>query len=290
MSAGADGARAPRRFRFVQFEFPFVLGPADGRYVLRDHADEAALRVLVVAGLGAPERRRLGRRRARAAAPEPPPAPVPTTRVTVVRGQPVDGAGAAAWLADPAARVAPELAVVNRVLHLHRIAAADAAVRPVALGAASAVRVGHGLGEEVADGRWTVAVVPGAPGGAGRARREAVLRPQERLAALLGGRDAPLAAEALALDARAALDGGRDREAALLLRVALDAALAELVPWAETAALAARLGELRDARGPVEAAADAALAGGLDATEADAVARVLGRLEAALRARVAHLG
>jgi hypothetical protein len=287
----SGSAGTARRFRFVQFEFPFVLGPAPGRYVIRDHADEAALRVLVVAGLGAPERRLLGRRRARAVAPEPAAAPVPTTRVTVIRGHPVDDAGAAEWLREPGGHVDPELAVLNRVLHLHRIAAADPTVRPVAAAGATAVRVGHGLGEEVAGGRWTEAVTPPPPGAAPRrGRREEALRPQERLAALLGGRDAPLAAEALALDARAARDGGRDREAALLLRVALEAALAELAPWGGTADLAARLDELGEARGAVGGAANAALAGGLDPGQVADVERVLARVEAALRARTANLG
>ena len=126
--------------------------------------------------------------------------------------------------------------------------------------------------------------------GAGRRRapsppRAAALRPQERLAALLGARDAPLAAEELALRARVDLDAGRRREAALQLRIALEAGLAELEPWREQ--LADRLAELRDARGAVGAAANAALQGGIDDETAAEVERVLERLEAALRARVA---
>ena len=52
--------------------------------------------------------------------------------------------------------------------------------------------------------------------------------PEERFAALLGGRESPLAAEELVLRARADLDAGRPREAALQARVALEALLAEL--------------------------------------------------------------
>jgi hypothetical protein len=68
--------------------------------------------------------------------------------------------------------------------------------------------------------------------------------------------------------------------------VALEAALAELVPWAERDDLAARLEELRAERTAVGDAANAALQGGLTAEQAADVERVVGRLEAALRARV----
>jgi hypothetical protein len=118
-----------------------------------------------------------------------------------------------------------------------------------------------------------------------RTRRAAALRPQERLAALLGGRDAPLAAEELALRARIDLDAGRRREAALQLRIALECGLAELEPWREQ--LGERLEELRGARGAVGDAANAALQGGIDDGTAEEVERVLTRLEAALRARAA---
>ncbi|TML06839.1 MAG: hypothetical protein E6G41_05870 [Actinobacteria bacterium] len=65
----------------------------------------------------------------------------------------------------------------------------------------------------------------------------------------------------------------------------MEAGLAELEPWREQ--LADRLAELRDARGAVGAAANAALQGGIDDETAAEVERVLERLEAALRARVA---
>ena len=56
-----------------------------------------------------------------------------------------------------------------------------------------------------------------AAAGARPARGRSCCRPQERLAALLGGRDAALACEELALRARGDLDHGRAREAALQL-------------------------------------------------------------------------
>ena len=77
------------------------------------------------------------------------------------------------------------------------------------------------------------------------------------------------------------------REAALGLRIAFEAALAELEPWRETAGLAPRLEELRSRQAEVDAAAQAALQGGLDDTQIEAITSASGRLEAALRARVA---
>jgi hypothetical protein len=273
-------------FRFVQFEFPWELGPPPGRYVLRDHAGEADLRVLVIATLGARERRLLGRRRARDAEPEPEPTPVTTSRATLIRGQDVEEADAAAWIADPGEPVPEELEILNRVIAMHRVASADSTVREVRLEQALVVRVGYGRGEEVADGRWTEAVEPGEPREA-RTRVRSALRPQERLAALLGGRDAALACEELVLRARADLDAGRHREAALQLRVALEAAIAELEAWRESGDMAARIEELKTHRGAVGDAANAALRGGLEEATIDAVYDAVHRVESALRARTA---
>jgi hypothetical protein len=114
-----------------------------------------------------------------------------------------------------------------------------------------------------------------------------VLRPQERLAALLGGRDRALATEELALRARADLDAGRFGAAALEARVALEAALVELAPTLSAPGMSERLEELRELRDGVIAAANAALAAPLTDAQRDTVARALGRVEAALRARTA---
>jgi hypothetical protein len=116
-----------------------------------------------------------------------------------------------------------------------------------------------------------------------------MLQPQQRLAALLSGRDVALACEELALRARVDLDQGRGREAALQLSAALDAALAELEGWRGTEAVATRLDELHEHREPVDRAAGAALEGGLQPEHTEAVEAALGRLEATLRARTASL-
>jgi hypothetical protein len=254
---------------------------------VRGHAGEIE-HVLVIATLGAPQRRWLRGRRPRTAAPAP--APVSTARVTLVAARRLaDRKAADRWLREASARGDEEarsaVAVLNRVLHLHRVASADAHVREVSADQALVVRLGIGEGEQVAEGRWVRAVeLPRRP--ASR-RRDAALRPQERLAALLGARDVALACEVLALRARQDVDAGHRREAALQVQAALTAALAELEPWSARGDLAQRLDDLRE-RGPaVAAAAQAALQGGVDDEHHDAVREALQRLEAALRARTA---
>lgn len=282
-----------RRFRFVQLEFPWALGPEPGRYAMRERLGEAPAHVLVLHVLGAAQRRFLPlRRRGRAVeiAPEPAPEPVVTSRATLVDTTALDDDEAAArWLddADLEALVADALARLNRVLHAHRVAAADPYACWVAREQALVMRVGFGDGEHVADGRWQRArELPRTPPASLRPRT-AALRPQERLAALLAGRDVALACEELTLRVRLDVGGQRWREAALGLRVALDAAVAELEPWREVTGVARRLQELREHHDAIGAVADAALQGGLSDAQIEAVSAVLGRLEAALRARVA---
>jgi hypothetical protein len=169
-------------------------------------------------------------------------------------------------------------------VHAHRAAALDPQIADVGPGAALAVRVGYGDGEQLAEGEFAAAVeVPYAE----RRRRGELLRPQERVAEVLGGKAAVPACELLVIRARADVDAGRRREAALQLEVALVAALAELEPWAPRGDLAARLDELRVLRPGVQAAARSALQGGVDDDEDAAVRHALERLEAALRARTA---
>lgn len=248
--------------------------------------------VVVLGTQGAEKRSRLKRRRARPADPEPEPAAVPTTRATVIDvGSDFDDEETAhAWLGrgvqDGEAEAMRALEVLNRVLHAHRAAAADPYLRDVAGEQALVARLGFGAGEQVADGRWREAVEldlePRRP------RRIAALRPQERLAAILGGKDRTLACEELTLRARLDLDEGRPREAALQLRIALEAALAELEELREVEDIGERLDELRDARAEVGAAAHAALAGELEPGTAARVDAIVGRIEAALRARSAR--
>lgn len=231
----------------------------------------------------------LVRRRAADAPPEPGPSEVGITRVTLVDAEAVEPGDAAAWLEEAAGReniaiLDEALGHLNRVLRSHRAATADPFVREVGPDAALVTRVGFGAGEEVAEGRWTEArELPGEK----RPRREAALRPQERLAALLSARDVVLACEEMALRARADLDLGRYREAAMQAHLALEAAVAELAAWRDRPTLVERLGEMEGLRDALAGAANAALQGGLDADAIEVVRDGLEKVEAALRARTA---
>lgn len=242
----------------------------------------------MLATLGAPERRTLLGRRAqkRRTDPEPEPIPVTTARATVIDvGSPFGGEpDARGWLANADEDdLLVDLGVLNRMLYAFRLVSADPYVGPVGRHHVLVARIGYGNGEEVADGLWTEARELIEP--ERRQRRRAILHPQARLAALLGNREQPLASEELALRARLDLDSGRYREAALQLLVTLDAAIAELAVDPRVAVLEDRVAELREQRDPVAATAQNALAGPLEQQDLETVVFVLGRIEAALRAR-----
>jgi hypothetical protein len=273
----------------VQWEFAGRLGPEAGRYVVRRYAGDDPRHVVVIGGLDAPRKRRLVRRRARPAEPGSGPGAVEVTRATVIATDPLPEDGARAWLEqavrDSEATVADALTLLNRAIHGHRLSASDPYVREVSEAMALATRIGYGSGEQVADGDWEEAreIAPPVP------KRSALLAPQQRLAALLSGRDVALACEDLALRARLDLDQGREREAALQLGLALDAALSELEGWRASAAVATRLDELKGHREAVAEVAAAALQGGLQPVQVETIEKALRRLEATLRARLAEL-
>lgn len=253
---------------------------------MRRFAGDDAQQILVIGGLSAARRRPRREARVRRASPEP--EAVEITRATVIEAAPLGELEAAdAWLAVASSEnclqvTEAALGLLNRAVAGHRLASVDPWVADADPARAIGFRVGYGTGEQVAEGDWEAARElprPEPP-----AARSALLAPQERVAALLGGRDALLACEELVLRARGDLAHGRPREAALQLRVALDAALAELAAWREVGDLGVRLDELAGLREAVEAAAAAALAG---AVELAAVEAPLARLEAALRARLA---
>jgi hypothetical protein len=222
-------------------------------------------------------------RRRRRAASGPPAAVAPVTRVTVIRALPLDDADA--WLREPDVAAAEQ--ALARLVALHRIAAADPAVADADPARALVARIGYGAGEIVAEGAWEAAreLPAGERASRLRPRRGSDLRPHERLAALLAARDAPLACEELVLRARADVDRGRHREAAIQLEAALGAALAELQGWRATAGIPRRLTELEGLRDGVADAAAAAREGRLQEAHAERVGAALERLEAALRVR-----
>jgi hypothetical protein len=280
---------------FVQFEYPGRLGPGDGRYIVRESERE---RVLVIGGLsGLASGFVKARRRGKPKRAEGPPSEleVPVTRLTVVRAEPFAGdEEAASWLAEAtdSAEAADELiddalALVNRALHAHSVATQDPYGSGASALAALAIRVGYGTGDEVADGRWREAATVPPP--AGPRRRSDALRPQERVAAELSGREQPDTCEALLLRARADLEGDRVREAALQLRVGLEALLAEVS--AEGLAVEhadkqeADLTALRDRRSITGDAANEALKGELSEGRAAEVSETLELCERVLRRR-----
>jgi hypothetical protein len=264
-----------RLFLFLQLEFPWELGPPDGRYLLRAAPGAEPERVVVLGTVGAARRtsarsrRRPGRAQLAEASAEP--APVATARATIV--DPVSLSAerqAQAWLSDidPERETQAAVGVVNRVLHAYRIAAADPYVHEVSAAQALIVRAGWGEGEQVADGRWLYAceLPDGADGRFGRRLRagrrlSAALRPQERLAQLLGARGRSLLCEELALRARLDLDQGRLAHAAIELEAAYAAALREL-PAERREDLAARIAELEELHADVARQARTALPDG----------------------------
>jgi hypothetical protein len=290
-----------RLFLFMQFEFPWELGPADGRYLLRRPGSGEPEKVIVLNTLGgatsdAAGRGRRRRRRARPVPPQEQPeaAPSSTARATVVDPVPLSAERQArTWLAelDVEREALAAVGVLNRVLYFHRIACADPYVRELSPVQALVIRAGWGEGEQVASGRWLHAQeLPWGTGPRGRwpggRARTAALRPGERLAALLGARTAPLLCEELTLRARLDLDEGRVAHAALELDGAYEAGLRELRAE-EREDLATRIEELEGLREGVSAQAQGVRAGAAQGADQQVVRHALMRLEAALRARTA---
>jgi hypothetical protein len=280
---------AGKLFTFVQMELPWELGPADGRYLLRrlDGAEEGEPEHVVVLGTVGAARRGRFRQRARTRRADAEPARVPVSRATVV--DPVSLSSedqARAWLRelDPEREAENAIAVLNRVLFAQRIAAAVPRLHEVSPRDALAIRAGYGRGEQVASGVWSDARELLLSRRGGR-RRAAVLRPQERLALLLSGRERALLCEELTLRARADLQSGRAALAAIGLERAYAAALVEL-PEQRREDLAPRVQELARLCPGVEDAAVAALAAERE-LDTGLLRQALERLEAALRARTA---
>lgn len=217
------------RFPFVQLELAGTTGLEDGRYL--GHDPERVL-VVRVAGAPAPARRRLNQPKPKDADPGAGPPQVPVTTLTAVRPAPfADDALAGRWLAglrdDPEAievEISDGVAFINIAVHAHRASVLDPDQADVSAEHALVVRIGFGSGDELVEGRFSEAIeVPHSV----RRRRAEALRPQERVAAVLSGREAVAACELLLLRARSDLDAGRVREAALQLRVGLEALLAD---------------------------------------------------------------
>jgi hypothetical protein len=289
-------------FGFVQFDFAGKLPLADGRYLAgtgepgtNEDVAEGDY-VLVLKTIGAPPAPGRRRRRGRAVAAEPGPAPLALTRVTAIRAHSphADQAEAARWLdeaceAEDTIEVLAEEAIapLNRALHAHAVAAADPQGRELSAEGAERVLIGYGSGEETADSRFTdarqVDLTPRAS--SRRRRREEELRPQERVAGVLRGRERLDACETLLLRARADLDAGREREAALQLRVGLEALLVELESAVDDPGHTKDIATLREQQAEAAAAAKAATGGDLTAEQRSQVEELLEICERILRRR-----
>jgi hypothetical protein len=210
----------------------------------------------------------------------------------VIRPRPFADEGAAdRWLEEVAgdrdlssALASEALLRLNRALHAHRTAAGDPTVADVDASRPVAIRFGFGTGEDVADGRWQRALELPERHRRGLLQRDYdAMRPQERVAAVLGGRERVGAHEELIVRARGDIDAGRLATAALGLDAALEALPAALGPYAETAEGQELATRLRDAAATTAEAKRSVLAGATDG-DLDAVA-----LEQAVRAAEAVL-
>lgn len=282
-----------QHFGFVQFEFPGTLGVPDGRYLVREEERE---RVLVVETSGAPPPPRRRRRRPKESEAGADPKSLPLSRVSVVRAEEPFGSaeGAGRWLTETIAAedaidatVADAIALLNRALHTHTVVSADPLGGELPAERAAVVRIGHGSGKEVASGRFTKAkaVDPRPATSSQRRQRDEELRPQERLAAILGGRERADACETLLLRARADLDAGRHREAALQLRVALEALLVEFDGALADPGHEEDMAELQGRKGEAGGAANAALQGDLSLDDERKVEELIAICERVLRRR-----
>ena len=278
ISSSASG----QLFRFCELDFPFPLGPADGRY-LRRGPDGRDVAVITMRSLHAERRSRLrGRRPVRTEPGATAPDPVPITRVTVIAADPFPEAAAAAeWLRRcgerdaAAAEVEQALGLVNLVMSAHRVAAQDPHARDLADADVQRVRIGYGTGDEVVEGSWREAmVIP--PERARRRAQRKMLSPQEEMAGMLSGRrPGARPSEELVLRARLDLEHGRMIEAALVARAAADALAAE-EPDSEAA------GRYRERAAGL---AMAALAGGLSPGQADELGELVRAVERTVRRR-----
>jgi hypothetical protein len=282
-------------FGFVQFDFAGTLPLGDGRY-LAGSPGSGEETVLVLQRIGAPALGERQRRRRRSAPASPEPGPVALTRATVIRAASPfeDRSEAARWLdqaceaEDSADALATEcIATLNRALHAQAVAAADPRGRELTPEQAERVLIGYGSGEETAEGRFTdarqVDLTPRTT--SRRRRREEELRPQERVTAILRGREQLDACELVLLRARTDLDAGRAREAALQLRVALEALLVELEGAVEDPGHEADLAKLRERLAEATATAEAATQGGLSNEQQAGVEELLAIAERVLRRR-----
>jgi hypothetical protein len=255
----------PPLLPFAQLDLAGALALGDGRWLIRPPDDpEADPDVLVIRRLGAARAgSRLRKGKPVPLAAEPEPEPIPITRLTVIKALPfADEPSAAEWLetviadGEVAGGLLGEVTVtVNRALLAYRVSAPDAYAADLGASAALVVRFGYGTGQEVADGKWSAAAEL-AEGRRRSLRAEVIdgVGAQERIAAVLGGRDQVHPEESLLVDAERAAAQGRGRLAALTLGLAVEALeRSGATPDGEISVVAARLRERALAGGEIPA-------------------------------------
>ncbi|HTT93714.1 MAG TPA: hypothetical protein VMF55_03525 [Solirubrobacterales bacterium] len=249
----------------------------------------------MVQTIAAPPRPSRRRKRPRGSEVAAPPSELPLARATAIRAfEPYPSPEeAAAWLTGATvdestidAAVAVGIGLLNDALHAQAVAAADPHVATLPAERAVAVRLGYGSGDQIADGAFRDArEVDVGAAGSPRRRRQEELRPQERVAAVLRGRETFAACEPLLLRARADLDAGRSREATLQLRIGAEALLAELPSALDDDDHRADIAALEEQMPAVEAAATRALTDDLDPEQEPAIRNALQLAERILRRR-----
>jgi len=174
---------------------------------------------------------------------------------------------------------------LEHALHAQAAASGIAQHQTASSERATVARLGYGSGEEVAEGTFTKALEIDPRVAGSRRRRAEELRPQERVAAVLSGRERIDACETLVPRARADLDAGRDREAALQLRIGLEALLIELRGALNDPDHEEDMATLESRLSEVGKVAAAALRGDLDAAQLETVQDLTAICERVLRRR-----
>ncbi|MBN8868167.1 MAG: hypothetical protein J0H98_11490 [Solirubrobacterales bacterium] len=264
----------------------------DGRYLDRTGESERVL-VLETEGALPPARRR--RRRPRKAVETDAPVTVTVTVVTVVRaGEPFAGESeAAAWLGRLEEEEFTEELLEDAIAALDRARAADATASgvpfgtPTSLSAVLSARIGYGEGERVASGRYLEALEIDARGGTGGVRRERAERtkPLARTAAILGGRELATGCEVLIPRVRLDLATGNQTAAAIAIRPAVQATIAELEFALDEPEHEQDLDRLEELLPSLEGVADRAVREQLSAADLEALEAALGVAERVIRRR-----
>lgn len=174
--------------------------------------------------------------------------------------------------------------LLNRALHAMAVSKQDPYMPQFSPAQAVAARVGHGLGPELAEGNFSQAIaVPSTE--RSRRRGHDHISPQERLAALLGGRESADICETFVLRARADFNAGRSREGILGLSVAVASMLIDLESAFTDPGHHSDLSLLRNQRDDLERLAGTARHGPLNRAEVERGEDFLAVCERVLRRR-----